>query len=60
MFVFSKFSVSMGNACNIYRLYYRIHVLIMRDLQKLIIGKEAHMRIKSRVRPTIVPRPPIS
>ena len=48
MFVFSKFSISMGNACNIYRLYYQIHVLIMQDLQKLIIGKEGYMRIKSR------------
>ena len=48
MLVFSKFSISMGNACNIHRLYYQIHVLIMQGLQKLIIEREGHMRIKTR------------
>lgn len=48
MLVFSKFSVSMGNASNIQRLYYQIHVLIMQDLRKPIIEREGHMRIKTR------------
>lgn len=40
MLVFSKFSVSMGNASNIHRLYYQIHVLIMQDFKPIIEGKD--------------------